>query len=221
MCTSMIAKNGRVLDCGKCAECLSLEAWRWTQRVKIESMFATKTWFTTFTYRGKREVGYSEIQKMFKRLRKGNKKKKKEPKEFRYLCVAEEGEKKGRLHYHAVIHGKLTKREVQGEWKHGFSTAKLTNDSDSARARYISKYISKAKSKIGGKCYRASIGYGKKQLHSVLDQDKLVESIMQRFPDSRVISLANVKIPYKFQYKNSSEQKQKYKIQNAHRRDGT
>ncbi len=178
MCISMIAKNGRVLPCKKCYECLNLEAWRWTQRVKIESMFAPKTWFTTFTYRGTRSVGYQEIQKMFKRLRKGNKKLKQLPQDFRYLCVAEEGEKNGRLHYHAVIHGKLTKRQVQGEWKHGFSTANLTNNSDSSRAAYISKYISKAKSKVGGKCYRASIGYGKKQLNTVLAQDKLVESIM-------------------------------------------
>jgi hypothetical protein len=158
---------------------------------------------------------------MFKRLRKGNKKLEQPPQDFRYLCVAEEGEKNGRLHYHAVIHGKLTKRQVQGEWKHGFSTAKLTNTSDSSRAAYISKYISKAKSKVGGKCYRASIGYGKKQLNTVLAQDKLVESIMARFPDSRVIRVKGIKIPHKFQYKNSPEQKQKYKKHNALRRGGT
>ena len=212
MCTSMIAKNGRVLDCGQCAECLSLEAWRWAQRVRIEMLFA-KTWFLTLTYRGTTEVGYSEIQKMFKRLRKKH--------EFRYLCVAELGEKEGRLHYHCVVHGDLTKREVRGEWTHGFSDAKLANDNPNTVARYVSKYISKAKSKVGGRCYRASIGYGKKQLHKVLDQSDTVQKILEYFPDARVIKTANIKMPYKFQYSNTPQQKQKYKQINAHRRHGT
>ena len=212
MCTSMIAKNGRVLDCGQCAECLSLEAWRWAQRVRIEMLFA-KTWFLTLTYRGEVSVGYTEIQKMFKRLRKKH--------EFRYLCVAELGEKNGRLHYHCVVHGELTKREVRGEWSHGFSDAKLANSDSNSIARYVSKYISKAKSKVGGKCYRASIGYGKKQLHQVLDQSDMVQKVLERFPDARVIKTAGIKMPYKFQYKNSPEQKQKYKKDNALRRGGT
>ena len=212
MCTSMIAKNGRVLDCGQCAECLSLEAWRWAQRVRIEMLFA-KTWFLTLTYRGETSVGYTEIQKMFKRLRKKH--------EFRYLCVAELGEKNGRLHYHCVVHGELTKREVRGEWTHGFSDAKLANDNPNTVARYVSKYISKAKSKVGGRCYRASIGYGKKQLHQVLDQSDTVQKILEYFPDARVIKTANIKMPYKFQYKNTFQQKQKHKQIQAHRRHGT
>ena len=84
MCTNYIAKHGRVLECGKCIECLKMESWRWTQRIKLEA-HNVKTWFCTFTYAGKKEVGYKELQDMFKRLRKGNKKKKRPPLEFRYL----------------------------------------------------------------------------------------------------------------------------------------
>jgi len=212
MCNSMIAKNGRVLVCGQCDDCLKLEAWRWTQRVRVEMLFS-KTWFLTLTYRGEIPAGYTEIQKMFKRLRKKH--------DFRYLAVAELGEKEGRLHYHCVIHGNLTKREVRGEWSHGFSDAKLASSSSDAVARYVSKYISKAKSKVGGRCYRASIGYGKKQVHQILDEHSTVQKVMEYFPDSRVVRVNGIKMPYKIQYKNSTEQKNTYKKYNAIRRHGT
>jgi hypothetical protein len=210
MCTQSIVKYGRILDCKTCDECLKIEAWRWAQRVRLEMLYA-KTWFITLTYRGTMKVGYDEIQKMVKRLRKKH--------TFRYLAVAEEGEKNGRLHYHMVIHGDLTKREVRSEWKHGFSDAKLSRDSNISS--YISKYISKAKSKLGGKCYRASIGYGKKQLHKQLDEHTTIKQIMERFPFARVKRIGNISIPFKYQYKNTALQKQTAINTNAHRRRGT
>lgn len=210
MCTSVIVKYGRILDCKTCDECLKIEAWRWAQRVRIEMLYA-KTWFITLTYRGSIKVGYDEVQKMVKRLRKKH--------TFRYLAVAEEGEKKSRLHYHMVVHGDLTKREVRSEWKHGFTDAKLSENSNIST--YISKYISKAKSKVGGKCYRASIGYGKKQFHQQLSETPLMNSILERFPLARVIRVGNIKIPHKYQYKNTPAQKQAAINKNAHRRRGT
>jgi hypothetical protein len=210
MCTQSIVKYGRIIDCKTCDECLKIEAWRWSQRVRIEMLYA-KTWFITLTYRGSIKIGYDEIQKMVKRLRKKH--------TFRYLAVAEEGEKNGRLHFHMVIHGDLTKREVRSEWKHGFSDAKLSRDPNIST--YISKYISKAKSKLGGKCYRASIGYGKKQLHKQLDDHKTIKQIMERFPLARVKRIGNISIPFKYQYKNTPIQKQNSINKNAHRRRGT
>ena len=210
MCTNYIVKYGRVLDCKTCHECLKIEAWRWSQRVKIEMLYA-KTWFLTLTYRGAVKVGYDEIQKMVKRLRKKH--------TFRYLAVAEEGEKNGRLHYHMVIHGPLTKRDVRSEWKHGFSDAKLSNDTNISS--YISKYISKAKSKIGGRCYRASIGYGKKQFHKDCSESLLIKEILERFPHARTTKVAGITIPFKLQVKNTIQQIIYNKQKNAHRRRGT
>ena len=156
-------------------------------------------------------MGYSELQKMFKRLRKKF--------TFRYLCVSERGEEKDRLHYHAVIHGELTRRQVEGEWKHGFSNANLGKSKNPAK--YIAKYMSKSKARIGGKFYRASIGYGTKDIHKNLAENSIVNAVMERFPDARVVRVKDVKVPYKFQYRNTPEQKQKNKQKNALRRDGT
>lgn len=218
MCTNLMVKSGRIVDCKQCKECLQIESWRWSQRIKLESM-NVKTWFCTFTYRGNIEVGYQEIQKMFKRLRKGNKKKNIPPFEFRYLCVSERGEEGNRLHYHTVIHGELTRRQVEGEWKHGFSNAKLANAKD--KSRYISKYMSKAKASSGGKFYKASLGYGTRDIHKALEKNDTVSSILKYFPDSRVVKVNNITVPYKFQFKNDPEQKKHFKQQNALRRDGT
>ena len=209
MCTSVIVKYGRILDCKTCDECLKMEAWRWSQRVKIEMLYS-KTWFLTLTYRGSIKVGYDEIQKMVKRLRKKHK--------FRYLAVAEEGEKHGRLHYHMVIHGPLTKRDVRSEWKHGFSDAKLSNDTNISS--YISKYISKAKSKIGGRCYRASIGYGKKQFHKDCAESLFVQKTLEYFPHARTVKVAGITIPFKLQVKNTIDEKIRLTQKNAMRRRG-
>lgn len=210
MCNNLMVKSGRIVECKQCNECIKIDSWRWTQRIRIES-FNIKTWFCTFTYKGDTEVGYKEIQKMFKRLRKKY--------SFRYLCVSERGEKNDRLHYHAVIHGDLTRRQVEGEWIHGFSNAKLTSSNHSAR--YIAKYMSKTKAAIGGKFYRASIGYGTKDIHKNLAENSIVNAVMERFPDARVVRVNDIKIPYNYQFKNTPEQKQKNKQQNALRRDGT
>lgn len=175
MCTNLQVSGGRIVDCKQCDECRKIEAWRWTQRIRVESALV-KTWFCTFTYKGEIEVGYSELQKMFKRLRKKH--------EFRYLCVSERGSVNDRLHYHAVIHGELTRREVEAEWKFGFSNAKLSKGD---QAKYISKYMSKAKSDVGGKFYRASIGYGKKPLAEQISDNDLVKAVFERFPNARVV----------------------------------
>ena len=208
MCTNLLVKGGRIVDCKQCDECRKIEAWRWTQRIRVESALV-KTWFCTFTYKGEIEVGYSELQKMFKRLRKNY--------QFRYLCVSERGSKNDRLHYHAVIHGELTRREVESEWKFGFSNAKLSGDA----SKYISKYMSKAKSEVGGKFYRASIGYGTKPLGEKINDNDLVKAVFERFPNARVIGLNDIKIPYKHQIKLDTETKNKFISINALRRDGT
>jgi hypothetical protein len=81
--------------------------------------------------------------------------------------------------------------------------------------------MSKTKARIGGKFYRASIGYGTKDIHKNLAENSIVNAVMERFPDSRVIRVQDVKVPYKFQYKLTKEEKEKHKLNNALRRGGT
>lgn len=212
LCPNYKIQNGFGISCGKCTHCQQIESWRWAQRVKIEMLKSEKNWFVTLTYRGLIKPGYDEIQKMVKRLRKKH--------TFRYLCVAEEGSQKGRLHYHMMVHGDLTKREVLDEWKHGFKSAKLAdNATDSAKAAYISKYVSKQKTKTKGKCYRASIGYGK--LEDELKDVSIIKEALKYFPKSRVHKVDKIKVPYKFQYTLPKEKKEQQIKQNGLRRAGT
>ena len=204
-CKKPIASGLRVVRCGTCVDCLKYKQWIWTQRVRLESK-DVKTWFVTLTYAKTEKEGYRDVQLMLKRLRKKY--------EFRYLCVAEL-QKRGVIHYHLVVHGELTRREVESEWKYGFSNAKLVKDEKIAK--YISKYVSKDQRK--GKNYRASIGYGKAK-ENVTEND-LVKAAFKRFPNARVIKIDNIKIPYKFQHKLDTEEKKQLIKINALRRDGT
>lgn len=195
----------KIVRCDRCIECMKYKQWIWTQRVRIESQ-GIKTWFMTLTYAKTEKEGYRDVQLMLKRLRKKH--------QFRFLCVAELQDR-GVIHYHLVVHGELTRRQVESEWKFGFSNAKLVKDEKIAK--YISKYISKRQEK--GKNYRASIGYGKAK-ENVTD-NSLVKAVFERFPNARVIKIDGVKIPYKFQHKLDTETKNEYLKINAHRRHGT
>ena len=160
----------------------------------------------TLTYSKDEKEGYKDVQLMLKRLRKKH--------SFRFLCVAEL-QKRGIIHYHLVVHGDLTRRQVEAEWKYGFSNAKLVKDEKIAK--YISKYVSKDQRK--GKNYRASIGYGKAK-ENVKEND-IVKKVFEFFPDARVSKIAGVKVPYKFQHCLDKDTKEKFKQKNALRRHGT
>ena len=77
---------------------------------------------------------------------------------LRYVLVAER-HKDGWPHYHALVHERgpmVTKRELQGQWKLGFTAFKLVDMSDKAVPYYVTKYLSKqALARI-----RASLKYG-------------------------------------------------------------
>ena len=93
------------------------------------------------------------------------------------------------------------------------------NATDSAKAAYISKYVSKQKTKTKGKCYRASIGYGK--LEDELKDVSIIKEALKYFPKSRVHKVDKIKVPYKFQYTLTKEQKLEQIKQNGLRRAGT
>lgn len=93
-----------------------------------------------------------EFTLFFKRLRKVTGAK------IRYLLVAEQ-HKDGWPHYHALLHEKgvaVTKRQLEHEWRLGFTQFKLVPLDDPHVAGYVTKYIAKqALARI-----RASLRYG-------------------------------------------------------------
>lgn len=99
------------VPCGVCGECLMKRQSDIVQRCRCLSL-DHYMFFFTLTYN--REslprittsqgvtipfADYSDIQKMFKRIRKSNA----FNRDFKYLCVSERGSKKGRPHFHGII----------------------------------------------------------------------------------------------------------------------
>jgi hypothetical protein len=118
------------------------------------------------------------------------------------MCKSEL-QKRGVVHYHLAVHGDLTRRQVESQWKHGFKNAKLMK-TENQLARYIAKYITKDERK--GKNYRASIRYG--NLKDEITENKLVQETMVHFPNSRIVKVydpevGSISLPWKYQYKNS------------------
>lgn len=149
--------------CRKCEECLKNRRKYWASRARQEINRSTRTWFGTLTinphwrfvlsarsgkkdfHHSYREVG-KEVTKYFKRLRKAGHK-------FRYLLVME-AHKDGYPHVHLFVHEGSTpipKRELQSQWKLGFTDFKLVDKIDNNAARYVTKYLAKdARSRIRG-----------------------------------------------------------------------
>lgn len=131
-------------------------------------------WFVTFTFDDnkapsagvdfERATYYSELA--LKDLRKVYGK-------FDYVLVAEQGEKNGRWHFHALVSGlpsdafvfsgkcdRKTHEKIYNlpDWKYGFTTATRVRSSK-AVSRYIIKYITKCDSvPFGSRRFRSSHG---------------------------------------------------------------
>lgn len=195
-CINYQLRSGRVVRCNECIECHNYKRWIWTQRIRVECI-NSKSWFLTLTYSGEEKKGYKDVQLMLKRLRKKH--------TFRFMCKSEL-QKRGVVHYHLAVHGELTRREVESEWKHGFKNAKLMKN-ETQLARYIAKYITKDSRK--GKNYRASIRYG--ELTDDIKTHKMVQETMLHFPNSRIRTIyepqvGEIKLPWKYQYKNNKDE---------------
>lgn len=140
------------VPCRKCETCLRRRGSVWKHRAQQEFKSATRVWFCTYTVRPDdrfvlslkagnwdfKDV-YSELSKEFTKYLKRLRHKAK----FRYLLVAEE-HKDGFPHLHALLFERgeqLKKRDIQAEWKLGFSSAKL---SDLESSIYVCKYLTKS-----------------------------------------------------------------------------
>jgi superfamily II helicase len=99
------------------------------------------------------------------------------------MCKSEM-QKRGVIHYHLAVHGNMSRREVESQWKFGYKNAKLMRN-EQQLAKYIAKYITKDGRK--GKNYRASLHYGK--LKDEITDDKMVKETLFHFPNSRIVSV--------------------------------
>lgn len=169
--------------CRQCINCLKAKAAHWRLRALMEFRVAPRTWLLTLTFRPdvhhralsiarrhldrqgvdfdslpdgekfdlRHKILSKEITKFLKRLRK-------EGAVLRYMLVAEE-HKSGLPHYHMLVHEvvgapPIRHATLKGQWRDGFSDAKLV--SDERQAVYACKYLTKSQAAR----VRASLGYG-------------------------------------------------------------
>lgn len=105
------------VPCGVCCECVAVRQMNFVQRIQMESL-VNHLFFVTLTYNNEmlpqigvssgysiRYADVSDVQNMFKRLRKRNA----FSRPFRFFGVSELGVEKGRPHFHLLIC--LPKRE--------------------------------------------------------------------------------------------------------------
>lgn len=99
------------VPCGVCAECVASRQMQYVQRLQMEEL-VNHVFFCTLTYNNDmmpvvetstgfhiRYADVSDVQKMFKRLRKRNA----FGRPFRYFAVSELGELRGRPHFHILF----------------------------------------------------------------------------------------------------------------------
>lgn len=99
------------VPCGVCSECIAVRQMNFVQRIQCEAM-VNHLFFVTLTYNNDslpvyglsnghsiRFADVSDVQKMFKRLRKRNA----FGRPFRFFGVSELGSEKGRPHFHFLI----------------------------------------------------------------------------------------------------------------------
>lgn len=194
--------------CRKCEACLAYRRRLWTARAIAETRLSARTWFLTLTFapearfvmemradklsrqrRAERleavasqerfalvaaETG-REVTKYLKRVRKNARVR------FRYLQVVE-AHKDGFPHYHLLIHemanGAISKRELQGAWRGGFSQAKLVNTLDAKATGYVCKYLSKS----AATRVRASQRYGRPTVADLNGKLQEIVSLLRLTP---------------------------------------
>ena len=136
------------VPCGKCCECVQFDQLQVVQRLQCESL-VNHLFFCTLTYNNEslpvvststgfdiRFADVSDVQKMFKRLRKRNA----FGRPFRHFSVSELGSEKARPHFHILFLipkyddddlntclslEKLMFTEVLSEWKRNYGSRKF------------------------------------------------------------------------------------------------
>lgn len=91
--------EGVVVRCGSCRGCLVFNKDCWTARAVCEAALHERNSFLTLTYADDPgELDYSHVQEFNKRLRHSG--------SFRFYCVGEYGERRGRGHWHMLVFGR-------------------------------------------------------------------------------------------------------------------
>lgn len=163
MCTSPgKLANGQTFACRKCTQCRDHYVNDWVGRCIAESKTCRHWHVVTLTYGNEMWIDhrdipidqrlqaarltYSDVQHYLMRLRKSKH-------DFKFFCVGEYGDKKGRAHWHLIFFWKDTFPDFpllenchEKHWPHGFSYWRDGGIGGSGVAdavRYVCKYLAK------------------------------------------------------------------------------
>ncbi|AXH75498.1 MAG: replication initiator protein [Microviridae sp.] len=141
--------DGQSTGCRKCWQCLGNKVSDWVGRNIAEREVSTRSLFATLTYRDHGEgvtpieaeiLTYTDVQHYLKRLRKAGF-------SVRYFAIGEYGARKGRAHWHMILHFEgaspdwsLNKRVQCKYWTHGFAEY---DECNAKSVRYVCKYLNK------------------------------------------------------------------------------
>ena len=151
-----------VVDCGRCLPCQKKRATMWRQRLLDEYHYMVskspdlkyRVFFVTLTiapqyYKKDIKVAYSLFKHFRERYRKTY------GVSLRYWLTSEYGEKRGRLHFHAIFFNPLFDcHELSSMWKYGRCDMSVVGDSPknptkdpnkgiASVTKYITKYVDK------------------------------------------------------------------------------
>lgn len=153
--------------CRKCDQCRTARRMHWIGRGLAEARFSKSLWMLNLTYRDDVKgsaLTYSDVQLMFKRLRKAGF-------EFTYIVVGEHGSKRGRAHWHVLVFWKgdeppveFGKRIQWPFWDHGHSFIERPRSMASATT-YVIDYIDKDPNAV----FRFSQGLGWEHIRELCD----------------------------------------------------
>lgn len=147
--------DGKSVACGRCNACVKNRKQAWAAKLVAESLTSASVTFVTLTYAKDPEgvFRYSDVQDWLKLVRHWANRKRGGAK-VRFFCIGENGEEKGRVHWHCLlffdkpVELPIPKRGTKSEfWPHGWSDVQNFNAFDRAgqvrAARYCVGYAVK------------------------------------------------------------------------------
>lgn len=119
MCSRPITQDGKTFACRTCNECIAVRRHQWVNRALMEQATSAFTLILTLTYSDETQEGrdgaamfaYADVSDFVKRLNQAIRrqaKKRREPFEpVRFLCAGEQGDRRGRCHWHIVLFSRV------------------------------------------------------------------------------------------------------------------
>lgn len=138
----------KFLPCRQCSFCRLMNRLEWQNRLLAEAA-TNPIWplFITMTYAEEptEDEAIENVKKFWKRMRYYHGR-------FRYYSVLENGEKKGRLHHHAILwlpkvrecpggERTIDRKLIREVWGHGYTDTQWVKSP--AGLKYVAKYVSK------------------------------------------------------------------------------